>query len=53
MKIEPDSRMPRRLPSIRRTTMPMAITTRYPNRDGAMEVMAATPADTETATVST
>ena len=53
MKIEPDSRMPRRLPSISSNTIPTAISTRSGKTDGAIEVMAATPLETDTATVRT
>ena len=53
MKIEPDSRMPRRLPSISSSTIPTAISTRSGKTEGAIEVMAATPLETDTATVRT
>ena len=52
MKIVPDSRTPRRLPSMRSRTMPTAISTRSGNSSGMTDVMAATAADTDTATVS-
>ncbi len=51
MKIVPDSRMPRRFPSIRTSTMSTAISTRSGNSSGTTEVIAATAAETETATV--
>ncbi len=52
MKIVPDSRTPRRLPSMRRTTIPTAISTRSGKSSGTTDVTAATAAETDTATVS-
>ncbi len=49
----PDSRMPRRLASEMSTTAAHAEQTRQGNSAGTAEVMAATPAATLTATVST
>ncbi len=51
MKIVPDSRTPRRLPSVRATTITTAIRTFSGRSAGTIEVIAATPAETETATV--
>ena len=53
MKIVPDSRMPRRLPSMSSSTRATLMITRCGNSSGMMEVMAATPAETDTATVTT
>ena len=52
MKIVPDSRTPRRLPSMSRVTIPMARSTRSGNSSGMTDVIAATAAETDTATVS-
>ncbi len=49
----PDSRSPRRLPQAITATAATAIRTRFSYRAGKAEVRAATPALTETATVST
>ena len=49
----PDSLRPRRLAIVIRATKPRQRPTRYCARSGKAEVMAATPAETETATVST
>src|SRR5439155_6377923 len=52
-KIRPDSRMPRRLPSISTVTKASVISTRYTCHCGTADVIAATPAAMLTATVST
>ena len=52
-KIFPDSRTPRRFPSAIRQMKITAIGTRNTCRPGAAAMIAATPADTDTATVST
>ncbi len=52
-KSRPDSFTPRRLPTVMRPTKKMHIGTRMSWVDGNAEVMAATPAETDTATVST
>ncbi len=52
MKIVPDSRTPRRLPSMRTATIPRPSSTRSGNSSGMTDVIAATAADTDTATVS-
>src|SRR3954468_22666510 len=49
--MRPDSRTPRRLPHAMITMKPSAIGTRYGRRSPNAEYSAATPADTETATV--
>ena len=51
MKIVPDSRTPRRLPSISRTTIATAMSTRSGKSSGMTDVIAATAAETDTATV--
>ena len=53
MKIVPDSRIPRRLPSISRITIATPMVTRQSYSSGMIEVIADTPAETETATVTT
>ncbi len=53
MKIVPDSRMPRRLPTVSSAMAATPIGTRYSHRAGTIEVIAATPAEIETATVTT
>jgi hypothetical protein len=50
-KMRPDSLMPRRFPTVSSTMKKMQIGTRASSRSGNAEVMAATPADTDTATV--
>ena len=52
-KNRPDSRTPRRLPNAMRTMKKTAISTRHAAVDGISATTAATPAETETATVST
>jgi hypothetical protein len=49
----PDSLTPRRLASVMNATKPRDIGTRRPARPGAADVMANTPAATETETVRT
>src|SRR3954453_18335285 len=49
--MRPDSRTPRRLPQAMITMKPSAIGTRYGRKSPNAEYNAATPADTETATV--
>ncbi len=49
----PDSRTPRRFANASSTTSTTAITTVYLSKNGNAEVIAAVPADTDTATVST
>ncbi len=51
-KMEPLSRMPRRLPRMISPTKATQISTRHGWSDGRAEVIAATPAETLTATVS-
>ncbi len=53
MKIDPDSRMPRRFPTVSSATKPMVSSTLIGKSDGMIEVIAATPAEMETATVTT
>ncbi len=50
---KPDSRTPRRFPSVRSTMQPSESATRCDSSPGTAEVSAKTPAATETATVST
>src|SRR5207247_8033102 len=52
-KRTPDSRTPRRFTTVSRTTKPSDSTTLWLASDGAVEVIASTPAATETATVRT
>ena len=52
-KIFPDSRTPRRLASVRTPMMALPIHTRHGRSAGTADVIAATPAATDTATVST
>ena len=53
MNIRPDSRTPRRLPQAMNQMKKTDSQIRYGNRPGAAEVIAATPAAIETATVRT
>jgi hypothetical protein len=48
---DPDSRMPLRFPIVRRATNTRASSTRTEESSGSADVMAATPAAVETATV--
>ncbi len=52
-KRRPDSRTPRRFASVRRATQASESGRRYGPSEGTAEVIAKTPAATETATVST
>ena len=52
-KMRPDSRTPRRLPTVSTATNASAISMRYGTHSGKADVRAATPAATLTATVST
>ena len=52
-KIEPDSRTPRRFASVMRRMKMSEISTLYGRSDGSADVMAKTPATTDTDTVST
>jgi hypothetical protein len=51
MKIVPDSRIPRRLPTISSRISPVPMRTRSGYSSGTIDVSAATPAETDTATV--